>query len=319
MTPLRIGTRGSPLALWQAEHVAAAIAECGGPPTELVTIQTTGDRLSRAEISETGGKRLFVKEIEDALVNGRIDLAVHSAKDLPAERLPALTVSAALPREDPRDAVVARHPIRTDGDATPPTAILSPKSYRPRIGTGSIRRTAQLRHAFPNIDVAPVRGNIGTRLRKLDNGEFDLLVLATAGLVRLQLANRITWRIPFDLCLPAPGQGIVAGEYRTEDSATGDLLAALADRETAAALEAERALVTALGTDCQVPLGAIACPTNDDLVLRVVVASPDGAQLMTREARGPQHKATELGTNVAQLLIADGAEILLRSARPIDG
>ena len=155
-------------------------------------------------------------------------------------------------------------------------------------------------------------------MRKLDNGEFDLLVLATAGLVRLQLANRITWRIPFDLCLPAPGQGIVVGEYRTEDSATGNLLAALADRETAAALEAERALVTALGADCQVPLGAIACPTNDDLVLRVVVASPDGAQVMTRKAQAPQNKATELGTNVAQLLIADGAEKLLRSARQID-
>ena len=316
MTPLRIGTRGSPLALWQAEHVAAAIAGRGGPQTEIITIQTSGDRLSRAEISDAGGKRLFVKEIEDALGTGQIDLAIHSAKDLPAERRPGLAISAVLPREDPRDAVVARHSTQVDDAATQPNAILSPGSHRPRIGTGSIRRTAQLRHAFPDIDVAPVRGNVGTRLRKLDDGEFDLLVLATAGLIRLQLANRITWRIPIELCVPAPGQGIVVGEYRADDSGTGELLATLTDHETAAALAAERTLVTALGTDCQVPLGAIARPTGDDLVLRGVVASPDGTQLMTREARGPQRNAAALGAHVAQLLISDGAESLLTSARP---
>ncbi len=319
MTPLRIGTRGSPLALWQAEHVAAAIADRGGPPTEIITIHTSGDRLSRIGISDAGGKRLFVKEIEDALVNDRIDLAVHSAKDLPAELLPGLTIGAVLPREDPRDAVVSRDRIRADDVAARPTALLSPESHRPRIGTGSIRRTAQLRHAFPGIDVAPIRGNVGTRLRKLDDGAFDLLVLATAGLVRLQLADRIALRIPFDLCAPAPGQGIVVGEYRADDPATGGLVAAIGDRETSAALAAERALVTALGADCQVPLGAVALPTGDDLVLRGVVASPDGAQLITREDRAPQRDAAALGTNVAQLLIADGAEMLLTSARPMDG
>ena len=310
MTRLRIGTRGSPLALWQAEHVAQVIAQHDGPKTELVTIRTSGDQPSEIRISEAGGKRVFVKEIEDAVIEGRVDLAVHSAKDLPAERLPGLTISAALPREDPRDAVVSQR-IDLDKKNSTLHEILSPDSYCPRVGTGSIRRAAQLRHAFPDLDVRPIRGNVGTRLRKLDEGAFDLLILATAGLVRLHLAERILLRIPVNLCVPAPGQGIVVGEFRTEDLATSQLLCRIADRNTNAALQAERALVTALGADCQLPIGAIATPSGDDLYLCGIVATPDGTRLIRHEARGPLSNAAELGTTVANGLLADGAQTVL--------
>jgi len=315
VTSLRIGTRGSPLALWQAKHVAAAIAKNGGPPTKLITIRTSGDRLSNASLSKIGGKRLFVKEIEEALVEDRIDLAVHSAKDLPSERLPGLSICAALPREDPRDAIVASQSNQLDVSQVTAISILGSSKSPLRIGTGSIRRTAQLKHAFPGINISSVRGNVGTRLRKLDDGNFDLLVLATAGLLRLNLANRITARIPSELCVPAPGQGIVVGEYRNNDAETDELLASIADPETTAALAAERALVTALGADCQVPLGAIATPSGDQLIVRGVVASPDGKTLINQEAHGSFADASNVGREVASLLLKHGAESILSAAR----
>ena len=315
MTSLRIGTRGSPLALWQAKHVAVAIAKNGGPPTKLITIRTSGDRLSNASLSKIGGKRLFVKEIEEALVEDRIDLAVHSAKDLPSERLPGLSICAALPREDPRDAIVASQSNQLDVSQVTAISILGSSKSPLRIGTGSIRRTAQLKHAFPGINISSVRGNVGTRLRKLDDGNFDLLVLATAGLLRLNLANRITARIPSELCVPAPGQGIVVGEYRNNDAETDELLASIADPETTAALAAERALVTALGADCQVPLGAIATPSDDQLIVRGVVASPDGKTLINQEAHGSFADASNVGREVASLLLKHGAESILSAAR----
>ena len=177
MRRLRIGTRGSPLARWQAETVAAAIARAGGPAAELVLIRTSGDRLANKPISGVGGKRLFVKEIEEALVDGRVDLAVHSAKDLPAERLPGLKVQAVLPREDARDAVVARRsPAHAAGD---PDVLFAPERA-PRVGTGSVRRTAQLRHASPHLDIAPIRGTVGTRLDKLEAGGFVLTIIVAA-------------------------------------------------------------------------------------------------------------------------------------------
>ena len=162
MTTLRIGTRGSPLALWQAEHVAEAITRVGGPPAELVTIQTSGDRISNTNLSKVGGKRLFVKEIEEALLEDRIDLAVHSAKDLPAERLPELSIQAALPREDPRDAIVASQSTQLEVAHATTSSILNSNKNQLKVGTGSIRRTAQLRHAFPGINISSVRGNVGT-------------------------------------------------------------------------------------------------------------------------------------------------------------
>ena len=312
MRPLRIGTRGSPLARWQAEAVAGAVARAGGPSTELVLIRTSGDRLARRPISSAGGKRLFVKEIEEALVDGRVDLAVHSAKDLPAERLPGLRVQAVLPREDPRDAVVARRSFAHAG--ADPDALFAP-GRAPRVGTGSVRRTAQLRHAWPHLEIAPIRGNVGTRLDKLETENFDLLVLAAAGLVRLNLAARIAVRLPLDLCVPAPGQGIVCAEYRSGDEETRALLGRIADRDASAALEAERALVTALGADCQVPLGGVSTVAGDRLLLQGVVALPDGARLVRHESSGPLDASAALGAEVAAGLLAAGAGPLLDAAR----
>ena len=312
MRLLRIGTRGSPLARWQAEAVAGAVARAGGPPTELVLIRTSGDRLARRPISSAGGKRLFVKEIEEALVDRRVDLAVHSAKDLPAERLPGLRVQAVLPREDPRDAVVARRSFAHA--VSDPEALFAP-DRAPRVGTGSVRRTAQLRHVWPHLDIAPIRGNVGTRLDKLETEGFDLLVLAAAGLVRLNLAARIVARLPLDLCMPAPGQGIVCAEYRSGDEEMRALLGSIADRDASAALEAERALVTALGADCQVPLGGVSTVVGDRLLLQGVVALPDGARLVRHESSGPLDAPAALGAEVAAGLLAAGAGPLLDEAR----
>lgn len=312
MRRLRVGTRGSPLARWQAEAVAGALVRAGAPAAELVLIRTSGDRLSSKPISSAGGKRLFVKEIEEALIDGRVDLAVHSAKDLPAERLAGLSVQAVLPREDARDAVVA--PRSGEPPAADPEAIFA-LDRAPRVGTGSVRRTAQLRHAYPHLEVAPIRGNVGTRLDKLEAGGFDLLVLAAAGLVRLNLAARIALRLPFDICVPAPGQGIVCAEHRSDDGEMRDLLSAIADRDASAALAAERALVTALGADCQVPLGAVTTVAGSDLFLRGVVASPDGARLVRSEANGSLAGAADLGARVAAGLLAGGAGPLLEAAR----
>lgn len=307
MSGLRIGTRGSPLALWQANRVAAAIAESGGPPTELVVIRTSGDRPSERPLAEEGGKRLFVKEIEEALLDERVDLAVHSAKDLPADRLPGLTVAALLERGNPHDSIVLNADRPSGGSADD---ILGAAGIR--VGTGSIRRAAQLRHAYPQLDVLPIRGNVGTRLRKLDDGEYDALILAAAGLQRLDLAHRIAAHLPFDLCLPAPGQGILAAEYRGDDTTTRDIVAALADAETAAALTAERTLVEALGADCRTPLGAMATVEAGSLHLRAIVAAPDGLQLVRHDGTGPLDDAAGLGARLARALLDGGAARLLR-------
>ena len=316
MSVPRIGTRGSPLARWQAEQVAAAIRASGGPECAIVTIATSGDRLSRRPLSEAGGKRMFVKEIEEALLTNEIDLAVHSAKDLPAALPEGLRIDAALRREDPRDALIA--PVTTQAppsEAGPLIAaagrLIAAAGRRARVGTGSVRRTAQLVRAFPGIELAPVRGNVGTRLRKLDEGHYDLLVLAVAGLARLQLTNRISARLATDVCVPAPGQGILAVETRTADTTTRDLIAHLGETATAVALEAERALVSALGADCQVPVGALATLEDDAVTLVGVVASPDGARLLRHRASAPARDAASLGREVAARLLADGADEVL--------
>src|SRR4029450_3515912 len=210
---LRLGTRGSKLALWQANTVAARIAAAGGPPCRIVVIKTSGDRLQDAPLSEVGGKRLFVKEIEDALLRDEIDLAVHSSKDMPAVLPDGLVVAGVLPREDPRGAVVlpanqARPPIAGIDD------LVAALGQSPSIGTGSVRRIAQLTRLFPGARFTPIRGNLDTRLRKLDEGAHDALVLAAAGLRRLGFADRISFALPPAACIPAPGQGIVAVESR---------------------------------------------------------------------------------------------------------
>ena len=226
MRELRLGTRGSQLALWQARTVAARIAGAGGPPCHIDVIKTSGDRLQEAPLSEVGGKRLFVKEIEDALLRRDVDLAVHSSKDMPSVLPAGLSIAAVLPREDPLDAVVLAVKARGSGlearevpaDLRPQTSDLSLESLlstlgqSPRIGTGSVRRIAQLIRLMPGARFEPIRGNLDTRLRKLDAGEYDALVLAAAGLRRLAFDARISMTLPSDACVPAPGQGIVAME-----------------------------------------------------------------------------------------------------------
>lgn len=314
MTPLRIGTRGSPLALWQAQAVGRAIEQAGGPACEPVVIRTTGDRLSTRALATIGGKRLFVKEIEDALLRGAVDLAAHSAKDLPAELPPGLAIGATLPREDPRDVLVAaaRGAAAAGGGAAGLVTACGPA---PRVGTGSVRRIAQLSRAFPGAAFEPIRGNVETRLRKLDAGEYDLLVLAAAGLLRLGLANRISAPLGAADCMPAPGQGIVAIELRAEDEATAALLAPVGDRGTRAAFDAERALVRGLGADCRTPLGAIATPDagglTGSLTIEAVVASLDGARRLQGRVRGPAAAAAALGERLAGRLLADGADRIL--------
>ena len=318
MRALRLGTRGSPLALWQTDQVAAALRRAGAPEPERVTITTEGDRLSAAPraaapLSGAGGKRLFVKAIEDALLAGEIDVAVHSAKDLPADLPAGLRIDAVLPREDPRDALAA--PRTAAGPAGSAADLVAGAGPGARVGTSSVRRAAQLRSAFPAIDVVPVRGNVGTRLRRLDEGGYDLLVLAVAGLVRLGVPERITSRIEAGVCVPAPGQGIVAAECRADDALARGLLERIRDREAARALDAERSLVTALGADCNVPLGALAARDGAGLALRCVVASPDGRRLLRHTVRGNLDDAVRIGRRAADLLLADGAGALLAAAR----
>jgi hydroxymethylbilane synthase len=309
-TPLRLGTRGSQLALWQAKSVAAAL-ERTGQRVHLVTIRTTGDRLQAAPLSESGGKRLFVKDIEDALLEGDIDLAVHSAKDLPAAVPEGLTIMAALDREDPRDAVVLPK-TRMASDLRTALSVLPAKA---RVGTGSVRRVAQLRALLPSAEFVAVRGNVDTRLRKLDNGEFDALVLACAGLRRLNFASRISAALPIDQCVPAPGQGIVVIEARQRDMEILRCLERVRREEADVALAAERALVGALGGDCQIPLGAIARLDGAGLEMSAVVCSLDGQRIVRRQGRGPSAYPERLGRRLADELINAGAGSLLDEVR----
>ena len=315
MRALRIGTRGSPLALWQARAVEAAISRAGGPACELAVIKTTGDKLTATSLSDVGGKRLFVKEIEEALLDGSVDVAVHSAKDLPVDLQPGLMIRATLRREDPRDALTlpSRHQAKPHVEAVQLMASLGPS---PLIGTGSVRRIAQLSNTFRGSTFEPIRGNVETRLRKLDTGGYDGLVLAAAGLIRLGLSHRISARLSFDECMPAPGQGIIAVETRASDDVMTAMLTKIADRDTMASLEAERALVLALGGGCQVPIGAIATPAAGGLTLQAVVASLDGTSLLRRRAQGQVNRPAALGERVAQELISDGAEEILAQHRP---
>jgi hydroxymethylbilane synthase len=230
-SPLRIGTRGSQLALWQARAVATLL-EASGVPAELVIVKTTGDRLQDAPLSEAGGKRLFVKEIEDALLNDEVDVAVHSAKDLPAVLPEDLDIAATLPREDPRDVLVLPADAAR-GDAQAVLAQLA--AGQPRIGTSSVRRIAQLAPHVPGAAFTPIRGNVDTRLRKLDRAEYDALVLAAAGIRRLGLGDRISAALPPEICIPAPGQGIIAIEIRSRDDQARQALRALHDASAALA------------------------------------------------------------------------------------
>ena len=310
---LKLGTRGSQLALWQARAVASALA-IAETPVELVVIKTAGDRLQDVPLDEAGGKRLFVKDLEDALLRGEIDLAVHSAKDLPSDIPEGLSIAATLPREDPRDALVlpagAAEGAAASFDAT--VAAFSAGAPR-RIGTGSVRRSAQLAPLMPAATFLPVRGNVDSRLRKLDEGQFDGLVLACAGLRRLGLGHRISLALPADRCVPAPGQGTIAIEARGGEAAR--LLASVHDAATGAMLQAERALLQALGGDCQVPLGALARVNGAGMELDALVCSLDGRRTVRRRARGSAAHAADLGRRVADELLLAGAGAILEDVR----
>ena len=297
---IRLGTRGSALALWQARTVAGLL-EAQGRSVELVTIRTHGDRLQERPLTETGNKNLFVKEIEEALQSRVVDVAVHSAKDMSVAVPPGLGIAAVLLREDSRDALVLPRgagPLRDDA----------------AIGTGSVRRSSQLSRRMPHARFLPVRGNVDSRLRKLDAGEFDAMVLAVAGLKRLGYADRITESIPHEDCIPAPCQGIVAIETRDED-VTDPVWTAINHVRSRAAFDAERAVVEALGGGCQLPLGAIAVDDAGELVMQAIVTSPDGSRSVRRSARGPADRPVELGRQLADALASGGALEILNSLR----
>jgi hydroxymethylbilane synthase len=298
--------------LWQAHTVARLIHESGGPQCEIVVIRTSGDEGQTPPDpprEPQNVKRTFVKEIEDALLQHRIDIAVHSAKDLPGELPASLLVAAALAREDPRDALILPTRAALHGFE----AVKRSLGREPRIGTSSVRRAAELRSVFPAATFLPIRGNVDTRLRKLDAGECDALVLAVAGLKRLDLEQRISAPLPVDVCVPAPGQGIVAIEI--SDSAASDVRTAvrqISDVDAEAALMAERAVVRALGGGCQMPLGALARLDEQALFIDGVVASLDGRTVIRASASGHRGGAAAVGDKLARQLLAKGAAELLK-------
>lgn len=303
MTPstLRIATRKSALALWQAEHVATLLR--GMYPAlavELVPMTTRGDEVLDRPLASIGGKGLFLKELEVAMLEGRADLAVHSLKDVPAHLEPGFVLPAILPRADAADAFVSNR-FATLADL-PPGA---------RVGTSSLRRQAQMRTLRPDVELLDLRGNVGTRLAKLDAGAYDAIVLACAGLERLGLASRIRSRLTAPQWLPAPGQAAIAIEARSDDAATLALLAALDDAETRMTVSAERALNRALGGSCTVPIGAWCVRTGLELHLSGLVGDVDHGRVLRAEGSATIAQADALGQQVADLLLAQGAGPLL--------
>jgi len=294
---LAIGTRGSQLALRQARWVAERLAEAG-EPSRLEIIRTTGDKIADAPLARIGGKGLFTKEIEEALLEGRIDLAVHSLKDLPTELPAGLRLAAVPPREDPRDALVG--------------ARLADLPEGARVGTSSLRRSAQLRALRPDLRIEPVRGNLDTRLRKLEEGRYDALVMAAAGLKRMGWQERISEYLPAEWICPAPGQGALAIETRADGEAAR-ICSALEDAAARAEVTAERAVLAGLGGGCQVPVGAYAEFREGRLAIRAAVISPDGSRVIRAEAEGPAAQAAELGGELARRLLERGARAVLEA------
>jgi hydroxymethylbilane synthase len=285
----------------------------GSPPCRIVVIKTSGDQLQEAPLSEIGGKRLFVKEIEDALLRGDIDLAVHSSKDMPAVLPEGLAIAGVLPREDPLDAVVLSEGAKA---LTTIDDLVAHLGQSPSIGTSSVRRIAQLTRLFPDARFVPIRGNLDTRLRKVDAGGYDALVLAAAGLRRLGFASRISLALPAAACVPAPGQGIVAIEIRQDNDAVRRYVERISDPAASVALSAERAVVEALGGGCQTPVGALATPQDGDMLhLVAVVVALDGSRAIRSEARGARSDAVAMGARVGAQLIADGADEILADSR----
>jgi hydroxymethylbilane synthase len=301
-----IGTRGSQLALWQAHWVKSQIEKhYAGIEVEIIIISTKGDRVLDVSLPKLGeqGKGLFTKELEEAIFERRVDLAVHSLKDLPTELPDGLGIGAICEREDVRDALVARGTIKSFGEL-PERAV---------IGTSSLRRQAQLRRARPDLVIEPVRGNVETRLRKLDEGSFDAIVLAAAGLHRLGYANRITERFSEDFMLPAVGQGALAIETRADDAEVNEIVGSLDHEATRLACTAERSFLKGLGGGCLVPIAAHAVIESGLMTLTGLVASPDGSEAMQDRRTGPSSEAESMGQQLADELLSRGADSILNS------
>jgi hydroxymethylbilane synthase len=312
VTRLRIGTRGSSLALWQANHIADRLTQLHGVETEIIRVRTSGDRMQSTPVAqineiigaESGAKGIFIKELEEALLANTVDLAVHSMKDVPTDTPAGLAFPAITRREDPRDCLISRNGRSLKG---------LPNSAR--IGTSSLRRQAQLRHHRPDMDVLDLRGNVDTRMKKLDAGEFDAVVLAMAGVNRLGLARRVTQVLGEDFMLPAVGQGALGIETRADDAETQRLVASLDDTDSRVCVTAERALLRTLHGGCQIPLGALGVLRGGELHLEAGVFSVSGTDCVRTSENGPPEDAEDIGIRLAEALLAEGADRFLRLAR----
>ena len=300
---IRIATRQSPLALWQAEYVAELLVRAfPGVRTELVKMVTRGDKILDAPLAKVGGKGLFVKELEQGMLEGSADIAVHSMKDVPIDFPEGLHLAAILAREDPTDAFVSnRYATLND---------LPPKA---KIGTSSLRRECQLKQKFPDAEVLPLRGNVNTRLAKLDAGDYDAIILASAGLKRLGMANRITESLDASISLPAVGQGAIGIECRVDDVAINEMLKVLHDTSTGLCVSAERAMNMRLNGGCQVPIAGFAILQGEQLFMRGLVGNPDGSLLYRAEHSGSLDQVEAVGRKIAEDLLAQGADKILQA------
>jgi hydroxymethylbilane synthase len=298
---IRIATRKSPLAMWQAEHVSALLTRLHpGLEIEIVGMTTKGDKILDAHLAKVGGKGLFVKELEQGMLDGEADIAVHSMKDVPVDFPEGLHLAVIMDREDPRDAFVSNR--YADLASLPEGAC---------VGTSSLRRQCQLADRRPDLRIEPLRGNVNTRLAKLDAGEYDAIILAAAGLMRLGFESRIRGRIAPEDSLPAIGQGAIGIECRSADPRTNDLIAPLHHLDTAERVLAERAMNARLHGGCQVPIAGHAVIEGDRLILKGLVGTPDGSRILRAESEGPREEHQAIGTRVADDLLAQGAGEIL--------
>ena len=298
MGSLRIGSRGSQLALWQANHVAALLRE-HGHAVEIEIIKTTGDKVTDVALAKVGTKGMFTKEIEEALADKRVDLAVHSLKDVPTELSSQFDLAAILEREDPRDGFLA---VKFSSPADLPRGA--------RVGTSSLRRQCQLKALRNDLEISPLRGNVDTRLRKLESGEYDAIILASAGVGRLGLDKYLRHHMPPDIMCPAVGQGALAVEIRRGDQGVRAALAFMDHHDTRAAVECERALLGGMGGGCQVPVGALAVKDREGFLLTAMAGRPDGSEVLREQRSGSD--PVKLGREVAQVLLDRGADKILK-------
>jgi len=308
LKPLRIGSRGSILARWQAEFVRKQLFQLTGVEAEIIIIKTSGDKMQQYPLTQIGGKGIFIKELEEALLEENIDLAVHSVKDIPTETPGRLHFPAVCRRDDVRDCLVSHT-----------GTLLANLKPGARVGTGSLRRQAQLRHYRSDLDLRELRGNVDTRLRKVESGEYDAIVLSKAGLDRLGWGQKITETLSTEISLPAVGQGAIAIQSRVSDRDADEILSKLDDLETRTAIIAERALLSALHGGCQVPIGAWARMERGELVMEGVVCSVDGAQYVRERATSPPDQAAQLGEHLARVLAEGGARTILEEVQRARG